>query len=259
MQVLRQGMKGAAVKRWQLFLRGQGFTILADGDFGAKSTAATKEFQKKHGLGQDGEVGAQTIAKAIALGFPLVVDDPSVLNGPSWPSKPSFEALAGNAARAAIFGKFEFVAAPTSDNPEAIKILGDWEERNIVRVELPQLAGVSGAPSSHHVRFHRLAATQLKNLWIAWDDAGLLPRVKTWDGSFVARFVRGSRTSLSNHAFGSAFDINFEWNQLGATPALRGKVGTVRELVGIAGENGFYWGGHFTRLDGMHFEIAKLT
>jgi hypothetical protein len=29
-------------------------------------------------------------------------------------------------------------------------------------------------------------------------------------------------------------------------------------LVGIANDNGFYWGGHFTRLDGMHFEIAKL-
>jgi hypothetical protein len=32
----------------------------------------------------------------------------------------------------------------------------------------------------------------------------------------------------------------------------------VRELVEIANEWGFYWGGHFTRKDGMHFEIAKI-
>jgi hypothetical protein len=37
-----------------------------------------------------------------------------------------------------------------------------------------------------------------------------------------------------------------------------GQKGCVRELVPIANEFGFYWGGHFSRMDGMHFEIAKL-
>lgn len=33
----------------------------------------------------------------------------------------------------------------------------------------------------------------------------------------------------------------------------------MRELVPIANDFGFYWGGHFrSRLDGMHFEIAEL-
>lgn len=46
---------------------------------------------------------------------------------------------------------------------------------------------------------------------------------------------------------------------LGAQPALSGQKGSVRDLVGIANEHGFYWGGHFrTRLDGMHFEVARL-
>jgi hypothetical protein len=38
-----------------------------------------------------------------------------------------------------------------------------------------------------------------------------------------------------------------------------GQKGSVRELVQIANNNGFYWGGHFSRKDGMHFEIAKVV
>jgi hypothetical protein len=33
----------------------------------------------------------------------------------------------------------------------------------------------------------------------------------------------------------------------------------VRELVPIANELGWYWGGHYRkRLDGMHFELVKV-
>lgn len=74
----------------------------------------------------------------------------------------------------------------------------------------------------------------------------------------MPRFVRGSRTTLSNHSWGTAFDINYAWNCLGALPALRGEKGSVRELVPIAHRHGFYWGGHFSRRDGMHFEVARV-
>ena len=87
---------------------------------------------------------------------------------------------------------------------------------------------------------------------------GLISLVRSWGGSFVPRYVRGSATNLSNHAWGTAFDIDAEWNPRGALPVLRGRVGSVRELVPRAHELGFYWGGHFSRRDGMHFEIARL-
>jgi hypothetical protein len=76
----------------------------------------------------------------------------------------------------------------------------------------------------------------------------------------AARFIRCSNSSLSNHAFGTAFDINADENQLGSQPALPSEPGCVFELVPIAHKFGFYWGGHFTppRRDGMHFEIAKI-
>ena len=70
--------------------------------------------------------------------------------------------------------------------------------------------------------------------------------------------MRGSRTTLSNYAWGTAFDINVPWNARGTVPALCGEKGSVRELVAIANEHGFYWGGHFSRRDGMHFEVARV-
>ena len=122
-------------------------------------------------------------------------------------------------------------------------------------VSIPQLVAIKG---SDRVQFNKLAADKLKKLWSDWEEAGLLHLILTWGGSYVPRFVRGSRTTLSNHSFGTAFDINVPWNQLGSVPALVGQKGSVRELVPIANQNGFYWGGHFSRKDGMHFSIARM-
>jgi hypothetical protein len=78
------------------------------------------------------------------------------------------------------------------------------------------------------------------------------------------RFIRGSRTTLSNHSFATAFDINAAWNGLNCTPAQLGEQGCVRELVEIAVQHGFYWlgwaGSSLTPKgrDGMHFEVYKL-
>jgi hypothetical protein len=259
MRVLRKDMKGQDVRKWQYFLIGQGFLSgKADGAFGAHTHAATVEFQKKYFLEQDGVVGHQTIVQAIQLGFTVLdetVDESK--NSPNWPPKPAFPPLVGTAARQALFGKFAYRHQPEPGNYENIRILGDWKEKNIVKVEIPQLKGISGGAGGI-VWFHRLAAGQLKSMWGAWEKAGLLARILSWGGSFVPRLVRGSG-SLSNHAFGTAFDINCAQNPLGAQPPLTGEKGSVRELIPIANEYGFFWGGHYEkRLDGMHFEVAVL-
>lgn len=170
-----------------------------------------------------------------------------------------FSPLVGNEARKSVFGAFEYVPDPQPDNKEHIKILGDWRAKNIVSVPIPQLKKALGPSAPATIEFHRLAAAQLQTLWAAWDDADLLKHVLGFAGGFNARFQRGSTTALSNHAYGSAFDINVAWNPLGKPPAAPGKEGSVRELVPLAHKHGFYWGGHFrSRPDGMHFEIAKL-
>jgi hypothetical protein len=260
MRVLRQGDRGADVKRWQFFLIGQGLDVgVADGIFGARSHLATLAFQQRHGLVADGIVANRTVGQAALLGFEIVNDPAVDINSAGFPPKPSFKQLTGTAARQAVFGKFAFESRPIPGNPENIRILGDWVERNIIVITVPQLAGIPGAGSTGKIQFHRLAGDQMIALWQAWENEGLIDRVLSWGGSFVPRFIRGSRTVLSNHAFGSAFDINVPFNALGAIPALVGKKGSVRELVPLAHKHGFYWGGHFAgRPDGMHFEIAKI-
>lgn len=262
--ILRRNSRGDDVARWQLFLVGQSHLQgVVDGVFGPQTEQATKAFQRARGLTADGIVGPATIGAALTLGFDLGFADPE--RGDAEPILPEaqtdLQPLLTTEARQALFGEFRFEPAPTPSNPEAIRILDGWEHENIDTVHLPQLEGklVFGTRSSGRMRFHRLAIPQLKALWAAWEQARLLDRVLTYEGSYSPRFVRGSSTTLSNHAFGTAFDINAKWNPLGAVPALAGREGSVRELVGIANEHGFYWGGHYkTRPDGMHFEVAEL-
>lgn len=261
MSVLRIGERGAAVTRWQLFLIGQEYQPgKADGIFGPQTEKATKAFQEKHHLRPDGVVGNRTYGQAMLLGFEKV-EDPldETQTGPNWPPRPGFSPIVSNSQRQALFGEFKYKHAPVPGNYENIKILGDWAGKNLVRVDIPQLAGVPGASKTGRVWFHRLAAAQLRDLFKAWEEAKLLDRILRFEGAFVPRFIRGSTTTLSNHAFASAFDLNYPWNKIGHVPALAGEKGSLRELVPLANEFGFYWGGHYKgRLDGMHFEVAKI-
>lgn len=259
MRTLRLGMIGDDVEAWEYFLRGQGYYWLeVDGDFDEASVDATRLYQADHGLEADGVVGKITMASAMQIGFDPLEDDNTEENGPNWPSPPSFKPLIGNDARAAVFGKFRYGPSGTSGNPEAITVLDGWVGDNIVSVEIPQLVGVQGTSKMKSFQFHKVAAPQIVAFFKAVEAAGLKDLLKTWGGSYSARFIRGSRVHLSNHSFGSAFDINVPWNFLGTQPALKGKNGSVRELVPIGYKFGLYWGGHFGRKDGMHFEVAKV-
>jgi hypothetical protein len=253
-------MIGEDVKQWELFLHGAGFTFTTprDEEFDAETEKLTKAFQKKNKLKDDGIVGNETFGVAMTQGFEAVpfVKEPEA----KFPEKPNFDPIVGNAARDIIFGPLKFKGGPTSGDfgKETITITNDFESAKITRVGIPELVGIKGAGSSGKMRFHAAAAEQVAGLWAAWGRTKLLKLVLTFDGAFAPRFIRCNNTSLSNHAFGTAFDINADENPLGAQPALPGDKGCVFELVPIAHQFGFYWGGHFSRRDGMHFEVAKV-
>jgi hypothetical protein len=259
MHILRKGSKGQEVETWQIFLRGfsSKSSLTITGNFDDVTERETKSFQSRKGLVADGVVGPQTLSIALKLGFPLMVDPVQDENGPNWPPQPNTTSL-GYADREKIFGKFSYVSSPTQSNPEAITITGNWLN-NISQIHIPQLSGIPGAPRSSTVPLHASIAPQVTKLFQAWHDEGLTYLILSWGGSWVPRFIRGSRTILSNHAWGTAFDINVQWNHLGTVPALKGATGSVRELVEIAYDHGMYWGGWFAkRPDGMHFEAYKI-
>jgi hypothetical protein len=257
MRVLKRGMSGPDVRKWQLFLIGQGFALPGtNGTFDKATFDATVAFQEKHGLVGDGIVGNRSFGQAMLLGFEAV--DFASVSRSGFPPLPDFPPV-GSRDRERLFGKFAFVHAPSRNDAHTIRITDGWDKENIVSVRIPQLANVKGAPADQVIRFHRLAKDRIESLWSTWDREGVLKCVNTWSGGFYARFVRGNREKLSNHAFGSAFDINAQFNPLGAEPAFPGSEGCVFDLVEIAHEHGFFWGGHFQkRRDGMHFEVAKL-
>lgn len=260
MKTLRFGSTGHDVEKWQAFLRGlkAGSQVIVDGNFGETTNQETKDFQTSKKLTADGVVGNATYAAAMKDGFALVEDDVQDRNGPNWPQKPSYKPLSA-IDREKLFGKFAYTASPVPSNPEAIKITDGWPSTNISRINIPQLSGISGVPKSGVIHIHTALVPQITKMFKSWEESGLMSNVLTWDGSWVPRFSRGSRTYLSNHSWGSAFDINVAWNGLGVRPALVGKKGSVRELVEIAADCGFYWGGWFTnRPDGMHFEAYKV-
>jgi hypothetical protein len=161
------------------------------------------------------------------------------------------------AQREAALGRIEWVPAPTADNREAIRITNNWAGQHIVQATIPQLVTL-GLSRTGTVWCHRRVRDQMLGLWAAWEQAGLLPLVRSWGGCYVPRLIRGSIKTLSQHAHGSAFDINAAWNGLGVEPPAVGAPGSVRALVPLAAEFGFYWGGNFTRRDGMHFEVADV-
>ena len=98
-------------------------------------------------------------------------------------------------------------------------------------------------------------------------DRGFVHELKTWDGCYNFRPVRGYEkkyaaamkagnlakaiTYLSLHSWGTACDMNASWNQLGTSGTL--SAGFVECFT----DAGFKWGGTYKgRRDPMHFELA---
>ncbi|MBZ5735489.1 M15 family metallopeptidase [Nocardioides sp. TRM66260-LWL] len=95
---------------------------------------------------------------------------------------------------------------------------------------------------------------QLRAALLEIQQVGLASKIfpGQYAGCYYPRFIAGT-TTLSNHSFGLAFDVNVPGNQ-------RGTVGQIdRGVVAIFKKWGFAWGGDWNYTDPMHFELARLV
>lgn len=76
-------------------------------------------------------------------------------------------------------------------------------------------------------------------------------------GAMCVRLIRGSRSSISNHSWGTAIDLKLEGRLDGF-----GDGSTQFGLLLVAelfNEEGWYWGATYSREDSMHFEVGIET
>lgn len=272
------------VQRWQYFLRKQDIPEVGqiDADFGINTEKGTVLFQTKFGIPKSGKLDSKTLDVARTLGYSVLPNNHySKISSEAWPPPPADLTSPGNATRNRLFTCFNFIQLPRLQRPddEAIVIKGtcdgahrDWVAANIVTIDIPQLKFARGY--SGRFGCHKKAAPLFAALFAKWETDDLLHLILSYEGCFVPRYIRdaappgrfGHRVkkstqvrSLSNHSFGSAFDINFADNMRRRVPARAGARGCVRELVAAANATGVFWGGHFSTKDGMHFEISKIA
>jgi len=121
----------------------------------------------------------------------------------------------------------------------------EWVRTHITTQVVPIL----GAVTCNRLLFPQLQAA-LEEIHARGLDEAIHP--DEYAGCYYPRFIAGT-TTLSNHAFGLALDINVPGNQ-------RGTVGEIdRTVVSIFEKWGFTWGGRWRYTDPMHFEMNSLV
>jgi hypothetical protein len=126
-----------------------------------------------------------------------------------------------------------------------------WERQILAPCPLPfPLTIGDGGGVIQSFQCHRLLVGVFEAVFDELDRNGLQGSIKTWDGTFAFRVIRGD-THLSVHAFGAAIDVNAATNPLGG----RGDMSP--DVVAVFRHFGFLWGGDFHgRKDPMHFQYA---
>lgn len=134
---------------------------------------------------------------------------------------------------------------PTSQN--------GWPANDVTRTQSYKIPGTTRA-----VRLVKGPAGELLTLVAAWVHKNVEPIDKGEfdDWGYAERTIRGSSTTLSNHASGTALDVNAVQHPLGVTGTWSASERTA--VHGVLAKLGgtVRWGEDYrNRKDGMHFEI----
>lgn len=145
------------------------------------------------------------------------------------------------AQRDEYYGPIRFVAAPTVNNPEAIRITNDFPSRVVWR----------SMPIIGTIQIHEAAAESLDAALREIQRKGWAGKIRSFQGSYVPRFVRGSTKNLSSHSYATSIDVNADENPQGSGPTEDQKL-----IAPVFEKHGWYWGNRFSKRDPMHFEYV---
>lgn len=131
-------------------------------------------------------------------------------------------------------------------------------ERQMVAVAPPFLMYYEGTPV-HAIKFHSKAAPALaRALQHVWDYYGHDQkeidrlRISSYSGAYNPRYIRGSTTKWSNHAYAAAIDLDAAHNAFNT-----GHGSIPMPVVAAFKAEGARWGGDYQhRTDPMHFEFC---
>jgi len=130
------------------------------------------------------------------------------------------------------------------------KILGNpIIEKDMVLWDVPVVLEIGVIPK--RIYCNKRLIQPLTNAFAALIKTGSIKELKTWDGCFNIRKKKGGQTA-SLHSWGLAIDVNASWNQFGCVPNLSPK------FVKCFTDNGFDWGGTWSKPDGMHFQLKDI-
>ncbi|MDX2484776.1 MAG: M15 family metallopeptidase [Pseudodonghicola sp.] len=106
------------------------------------------------------------------------------------------------------------------------------------------------------VRMLKPAVESLRTVFekIRRTDPDLYAKINT-SGSLCTRLVRGSSTSISNHSYGMALDLNID-GHLDSLADGKTQLG-LTILADFFRTEGWIWGAGFGREDSMHFEVSR--
>lgn len=135
---------------------------------------------------------------------------------------------------------------------------GPEVEAQLVKVAPPFKMYYEGKPVAY-VKFHKKAAGALAAaLQEIWDHYGHDQKkidalgISKYAGAYNPRFIRGSTSKWSNHAYGAAIDLNAEDNGFG-----KGHGNIPQPVIDAFKRQGARWGGDYKgRTDPMHFEFC---
>jgi hypothetical protein len=143
------------------------------------------------------------------------------------------------------------------------KSLRDFQKKYMILLEVPESVRKKCKILPAKIYCNKNIKQPLLNVLQELATTGLIKEIKSYDGCFNPRYIRGLefKKILSNHAYGVALDFNASDNPLGKTRLQNtneGKHPWSQDFINAWRKHGWTNGYEWTRSDGMHFEIGDV-